>query len=152
MKLDRLTARALVDANLMSLSEYVELFGTPEEKEAGRADGLQVVRTRPASVTATEGGKRTPIGALVESVVARGPAQRAGIRTGDLIVAYERDTFKGVLDLPLTDVSTTGAAKFQMEGTIEPAPADSDQIKRYLAAGWPVVIPPSRPPAWLLSR
>ena len=57
------------------------------------------------------------------------------------IVAYERDTFKGVLDLPLTDVSTTGGAKFQIEGTVEPAPADSDQIKHYLAAGWPVVIP-----------
>jgi S1-C subfamily serine protease len=53
--------------------------------------GFLGVSTRPASVTATEGGKRTPIGALVESVVERGPAQRAGIRPGDLIVAYERE-------------------------------------------------------------
>ena len=53
--------------------------------------GFLGVRTRPASVAATEGGKRTPIGALVESVVDRGPAQRAGIRPGDLIVAYERE-------------------------------------------------------------
>lgn len=53
--------------------------------------GFLGVRTRPASVTATEGGKKTPIGALVESVVENGPAQRAGIRPGDLIVAYERE-------------------------------------------------------------
>jgi S1-C subfamily serine protease len=52
--------------------------------------GFLGVRTRAASVTATE-GKRTPIGALVESVVDKGPAQRAGIRPGDLIVAYERE-------------------------------------------------------------
>ena len=52
--------------------------------------GFLGVRTRGASVTATE-GKRTPIGALVESVVDKGPAQRAGIRPGDLIVAYERE-------------------------------------------------------------
>ena len=49
MKLNRVTARALVDANLMSLSEYMELFGTPDEKDAGLADGLHVVRMRPAS-------------------------------------------------------------------------------------------------------
>jgi hypothetical protein len=28
-----------------------------------------------------------------------------------------------------------------MDGTVEPAPADDEQIKRYLAAGWPVVVP-----------
>lgn len=53
--------------------------------------GFLGVRTRPASVTASEGGARTPIGALVESVVDDGPARQAGIRPGDLIVAYERE-------------------------------------------------------------
>ena len=53
--------------------------------------GFLGVRTRPAIIAATEGGKRTPIGALVESVVDNGPAQRAGIHPGDLIVAYERE-------------------------------------------------------------
>jgi hypothetical protein len=57
------------------------------------------------------------------------------------IVAYERQTFPGIVDLPLNDVAATGAAKFQMDGTVEPAAADDEQIKRYLAAGWPVVVP-----------
>jgi hypothetical protein len=57
------------------------------------------------------------------------------------IVAYERQTFPGIVDLPLNDVAGTGAARYQMDGTVEPAPADDEQIKRYLAAGWPVVIP-----------
>ena len=51
------------------------------------AYGFLGVRTRAASVSVEN--KPTPIGALVESVVEGGPAQRAGIRTGDLIVAYE---------------------------------------------------------------
>lgn len=57
------------------------------------------------------------------------------------IVAYERQTFPGVLDLPLTDVASTGAARFPMDGTVEAAPADPQLIKEYLATGWPVVIP-----------
>jgi len=52
------------------------------------AHGFLGVRTRAASVVA-ENAKPTPIGALVESVVEGGPAQKAGIKTGDLIVAYE---------------------------------------------------------------
>ena len=51
------------------------------------AYGFLGVRTRAASVSVEN--KPTPIGALVESVVEGGPAQRAGLRTGDLIVAYE---------------------------------------------------------------
>lgn len=51
--------------------------------------GFLGVRTRAASVRAPESGKPTPIGALVESVVAGGPAERAGVHPGDLIVAYE---------------------------------------------------------------
>jgi hypothetical protein len=57
------------------------------------------------------------------------------------IVAYERQTFPGVLDLFLPNIATTGAAKFQMDGTVEPAPADPQIIKQYLAGGLPVVIP-----------
>jgi serine protease Do len=53
--------------------------------------GFLGVRTRPASVTAAEGGARTPIGALVESVVDGSPARRAGLQPGDLIVAYEHE-------------------------------------------------------------
>ncbi len=53
--------------------------------------GFLGVRTRAASVTPVEGGTRTPIGALVESVVEGGPAQKTGIKPGDLIVAYERE-------------------------------------------------------------
>jgi hypothetical protein len=54
MKLDRNTARALVDANMMPLDEYIALFGSTEEKEAGKADALAVARTRPARRPARE--------------------------------------------------------------------------------------------------
>jgi serine protease Do len=53
--------------------------------------GFLGVRTEAASVVPETGGARTPIGALVQSLVAGGPAERAGIRAGDLIVAYERE-------------------------------------------------------------
>lgn len=53
--------------------------------------GFLGVRTRPASVQVETSGKKTPIGALVESVVAGGPAESAGLKPGDLIVAYERE-------------------------------------------------------------
>jgi serine protease Do len=52
--------------------------------------GFLGVRTRAVSVAA-ENAKPTPIGALVESVVSGGPAEKAGVRPGDLIVAYERE-------------------------------------------------------------
>jgi serine protease Do len=53
--------------------------------------GFLGVSTRAASVAVPPeaGGRRTPLGALVESVVPGGPAERAGLRPGDLIVAYE---------------------------------------------------------------
>ena len=63
------------------------------------------------------------------------------IRLWDAVTGKERASFKGIKDLPLTDVAATGAAKFQMDGTVEPLAGDPDQIKRYLASGWPVVIP-----------
>lgn len=48
------------------------------------------VSTRAASVMSeSEPGARVPIGATVESVVPGGPAARAGVRKGDLIVAFE---------------------------------------------------------------
>jgi serine protease Do len=53
--------------------------------------GFLGVRTRAASIGNEAEGHRTPIGALVESVVPDGPAARAGLKTGDLIVAYERE-------------------------------------------------------------
>jgi len=53
--------------------------------------GFLGVRTRPASVPSVSGGAKTPIGALVESVVPGGPAESAGLKPGDLIVAYEKE-------------------------------------------------------------
>jgi hypothetical protein len=53
MKLDRHTARALVEANMMPLEQYIEMFGPTAEKDAGMANGLHV--TRPASCL---GGER----------------------------------------------------------------------------------------------
>jgi serine protease Do len=52
--------------------------------------GYLGVSTRAAFVDSdTEPGERIPIGALVEAVQPGGPAERAGLRKGDLIVAFE---------------------------------------------------------------
>ncbi|TMQ72324.1 MAG: PDZ domain-containing protein [Candidatus Eisenbacteria bacterium] len=59
-------------------------------RRSGRVPhGFLGVRTRAASVQAVTGGDKTPIGALVESVVPGGPAESVGIKPGDLIVAFE---------------------------------------------------------------
>ena len=61
-------------------------------KRQGRVPhGFLGVRTRGATVQAEASSSKTPIGALVESVVAGGPAASAGLKPGDLIVAYERE-------------------------------------------------------------
>jgi len=39
MQLDRDTARALVDANMMSLKEYIERFASADEEDAGKTNG-----------------------------------------------------------------------------------------------------------------
>jgi hypothetical protein len=49
MKLDRFTARALVDAHLMSLEDYIARFGTADEVESGQTDALEVNRGRQVS-------------------------------------------------------------------------------------------------------
>jgi serine protease Do len=52
--------------------------------------GYLGVSTRAASVASeTEKGDVIPLGALVESVVAGGPAEQAGLGKGDLIVGFE---------------------------------------------------------------
>jgi serine protease Do len=54
--------------------------------------GYLGVTTRLAIIESdTEAGVHVPLGALVESVVAGGPAERAGIRSGDLIVGFDRE-------------------------------------------------------------
>lgn len=51
--------------------------------------GYLGVSTRAANVPSDSDRALVPLGALVESVVAGGPAERAGLRKGDLIVAYD---------------------------------------------------------------
>jgi len=54
--------------------------------------GFLGVSTRSASVESeTQPGLRVPIGALVERVEPNGPAMRAGLRRGDLIVGFDRE-------------------------------------------------------------
>jgi serine protease Do len=54
--------------------------------------GYLGVTTKPASVPSeSQPGTRVPLGALIESVVAGAPAERLGLRHGDLIVAFERE-------------------------------------------------------------
>jgi hypothetical protein len=56
------------------------------------------------------------------------------------IVAVERRTFPGVLDLPLADMAQVGGALDPpLQGEV--VKADVDEMKRALAAGWPVIIP-----------
>jgi serine protease Do len=56
------------------------------------AHGFLGVSTRSASVESdAEPGVRVPIGALVERVQPDGPAMKAGIQRGDLIVGFDRD-------------------------------------------------------------
>ena len=47
MTLDRRTAQALADANLMPQSEYIATFGSPDEKLAGMTDAIRVEGVRP---------------------------------------------------------------------------------------------------------
>ncbi len=54
--------------------------------------GFLGVSTRSASIESeSEPGVRVPIGALVEDIQANGPAMRAGLRRGDLIVGFDRE-------------------------------------------------------------
>lgn len=57
----------------------------------GRAHlGYMGVSTRAGNVeSASQPGERVPLGAIVEAYVPGGPAERLGLRKGDLIVAFE---------------------------------------------------------------
>jgi serine protease Do len=59
-------------------------------REGRMRHGMLGVSTRSASVPSdSRPGEQVPIGALVERVVAGGPAARAGLRPGDLLVGFE---------------------------------------------------------------
>jgi serine protease Do len=69
--------------------EMVRMVYQSLKRDGRVAHGFLGVTTRAASVESEEaGGRSTPIGAVVEDVVAGGPAARAGLRRGDLLVAY----------------------------------------------------------------
>ena len=54
--------------------------------------GFLGVSTSSASIASeAEPGARVPIGALVENVQPNGPAMKAGLRRGDLIVGFDRE-------------------------------------------------------------
>ena len=73
MKLDRYTARALVDADLMSLREYIDTFGSAEEMNAGKADAFEVRHVEAERLPTSEGESRpgfsrpTPWSATIRS-------------------------------------------------------------------------------------
>ena len=64
-----------------------------ELRRAGRVrHGFLGITTRAFSIESeSEAGARVPLGALVEGVAAAGPAARAGLRRGDLIVGFDRE-------------------------------------------------------------
>ena len=55
------------------------------------------------------------------------------------VVAYERQAFPGVKDLPFTDMTQVGAQEYNLDAVIEPATPDS--IRQELANGHPVIVP-----------
>lgn len=55
------------------------------------------------------------------------------------LVAFERKTFPGVLDLPLTAMGGVGAQFYNLDATV--VPVDLDLIEHSLAAGRPVIVP-----------
>jgi hypothetical protein len=55
------------------------------------------------------------------------------------IVSVERQTFPGVLDLPLTSIAAIGTQLYGLHPTV--APVDLNQIEHSLASGQPVIIP-----------
>ncbi len=62
------------------------------QREGRVAHGYLGVSTRVAVVESdTQQGLRVPIGALVERVVPQSPADRLGLRSGDLIVAFDHE-------------------------------------------------------------
>ena len=73
MKLDRYTARALVDADLMPLREYIDIFGSAEEMNAGTADTFEVRRVKAERLPTSEGESKpgfsrpTPQSATIRS-------------------------------------------------------------------------------------
>src|SRR5439155_7898423 len=79
----------------VSFVQPTETLRAPYEtlRRDGRiAHGYLGVSTRSASVESeTEPGTRVPIGALVKRVEPDGPAMKAGLRRGDLIVGFDRD-------------------------------------------------------------
>lgn len=55
------------------------------------------------------------------------------------MVAWERASFPGLLNLPLSDLVELGARYYGLAGQVEPV--DLETIQRHLAAGRPVLIP-----------
>jgi serine protease Do len=60
-------------------------------------------------------GMARPAGALVASVEKGGPAERAGIVTGDVVVKYDGKPVESSADLPLMVASTKPGQKVQVE-------------------------------------
>lgn len=60
--------------------------------------GVSIQTVTPA--IATSFGLKEPTGALVSDVLAGGPAERAGVKRGDIIISFAGHDVKGAADLP----------------------------------------------------
>jgi serine protease Do len=60
--------------------------------------GIYTDRVTPEA--ADRAGLKKPLGALVNSVVPRGPAERAGLRAGDVIVSFDNRDVLSATELP----------------------------------------------------
>ena len=114
-----------------------------ESYEALRAEGrVQLgylgVSTRGAFVDSdTEPGLRVPIGAIVEAVQAGGPAEKAGLRKGDLIVAYQDQR----VEYPEQLARWVAATKPGTVVKLVWAHDEMQRVGRVALAGSPTVIP-----------
>jgi serine protease Do len=106
--------------------------------------GFLGVSTRAAYVDSdTQPGLRVPLGALVEAVQPGGPAEKVGLRKGDLIVAFDDER----VEYPEQLARWVAAAKPGSEAKLVWAHDEMQRIGRVTLSESPTVIP-----SWMQVR
>jgi serine protease Do len=108
-------------------------------KREGRVrHGYMGVTTRAASVESPSSGERVPIGALVEAVVENSPAEVAGLKRGDLIVAFARERVEYPIQLARWVAASRPGSAVDLVWVRD----DAEQQGRAVLGESPSVVPP----------